>query len=45
MKKFLALLLALSMVFALCACGSSTTAAPAATPAEVAPAAAVPVAE
>ena len=33
MKKFLALLLALSMVFALCACGSSTTAAPAAEPA------------
>lgn len=40
MKKFLALVLALCMVFALCACG--TAAAPAAAPAEAAPAEAAP---
>ena len=40
MKKILAMLLALVMVFALCACGSSASTAPAASsaPAEEAPA-------
>lgn len=50
MKKLLALLLALVMVFALCACGSSAetpapSAAPADTPAEDTPAADTPAAE
>ena len=45
MKKILALVLALCMVFALCACGSSAPAAPAAAPATEAPAAEAPAAE
>ncbi len=39
MKKFLAMILALSMVFALCACGTAAPAAPAATAAPAEPAA------
>lgn len=42
MKKFFALLLALTMVFALCACGQTAAPAPAAEPAEAAPAEAAP---
>jgi len=47
MKKFMAALLALCMIFALCACGSTATTAPAATeaPAAEAPAAEAPAAE
>lgn len=44
MKKFLAMFLALTMVFALCACGSQPAQAPAEAPAEE-PAAAAPAAE
>jgi TRAP transporter TAXI family solute receptor len=44
MKKLFAILLALCMVFALCACGSSTPAAPTSAPAEEAPAADAPAA-
>ena len=44
MKKFLALILALCMVFALCACGEAAAPAPAA-PAEAAPAEEAPAAE
>ena len=45
MKKYLALILALCMVFALCACGSKTEAPAAEAPAAEAPAAEAPAAE
>ena len=46
MKKFLAMILALCMVFALCACGDSAPAEePAEAPAEEAPAEEAPAAE
>lgn len=45
MKKLLSLILALAMVFALCACGAKEEAPAAAAPAEKAPAAEAPVAE
>lgn len=45
MKKLLALMMALAMVFALCACGGSTTEAPAAEPAAPAAEQAAPAAE
>lgn len=45
MKKILAMLLALTMVFALCACGNSAAPAPAAAPAAEAPAAEAPAPE
>ena len=45
MKKLIALLLALTMVFALCACGETAAPAPAAAPAEEAPAEEAPAEE
>ena len=45
MKKTLSLILALCMVFALCACGQTAAPAPAATPAEAAPVEAAPAEE